>query len=123
MKQIWDDPRGDKGEEIMKKMCLNEKILDLGGKPILGPVKTDGSSEPFTIRDVLIQHLVGYKGNEPKKLILAMKVAQKIYGSTEVTFDFEDAEFDLIEEAALTPQYSALVMAPIYEMMQKSKEE
>ena len=107
----------------MKSLEINAILTDLTHKPILNPPEPGKSSEPAKIKDILIQYLVGYKGKEPKQVMLARKVAQKVFDFEGLSLEVEDAEFDLIEEAVKEPQHNALIIAPIYEMLKAAKEE
>lgn len=94
---------------------LQEKILDVRGKPVV-----DGAGEALTIGDALINVMATSQQSEGKKILRAMRVAEKLFASPNNHVELEDAEYDLLKETVLAqgPRvYAVTAMAPLLTLL------
>ncbi|MHA2067934.1 MAG: hypothetical protein ACXABY_26535 [Candidatus Thorarchaeota archaeon] len=108
----------------MKTVKIGTVLKTFAGKEMTDAQK-EGEDKNVLVKDILVQYVGQLFENENKeRVLLAYRVAQKIYDCEDEEIDLEDAEFKLILEATSKPKmgHSPLIMGPIYEVLEEAEE-
>lgn len=107
----------------MKYLAVRTPVCNFAGTELLDNTKS-GDDKVIRVQDILVQYLGQFfQAKDPKKVILAYKVGQKIYDAKFDSLELEDAEFELIEEALKEPKHSPMILGPIYLALEEAKKE
>lgn len=114
----------------MKTLKINDPILSYDGEPLTDNLR-DGDDKRILYKDMFIQVLgpmfQGRGAVDVEKVILAHKVGQKLFDCKDESIELEDAEFNLLKEAAESPssiqRFPTPILAPIYERLKATKDE
>ena len=101
----------------MKNLPLDKPIEDFTGKPILT------NNIPLTLKDIYLHYLGVYSSKDGKSVINAYRLGIAISECKEPNFKIENADFLILKEATQTPQYGALVMGQLYEVLDEVEKE
>ena len=92
---------------------LQEPIRDFAGNGILQP-----NQVPLTIQDVILMHLGLCKADTGKEAIAVSVLGHKIYECQEDSIDLTLEECKIISRSIQEPKMTALVMAPLFTLME-----
>lgn len=108
----------------MKTVKIGTALSTFAGTAMTDAQK-EGEDKKVKVKDILVQYVGQLFDNDNKeKVVLAYRLAQKIYDCEEDTIDLEDAEFKLVEEATDKPKmgHTPLIMGPVYLALEEAKE-
>ena len=100
----------------MKKLAISEEIKGFDG------ISIAFDNRPITVRDVLMAHIGSHAGNSGEEMIRIRNLGQRIFDCKKKSLEFEDADFAIIKQSLDKPQFSAIVMGPVWEMINNAKE-
>jgi len=108
----------------MKTLKIGKPLSTFSGQPMTDNQK-DGDDKSIKVKDILVQY-VGqlFEGENKERVLLAYRVAQKIYDCQGKNLDLEDAEFKLVVDATEKPKmgHGPLIMGPVYEVLEAAEE-
>ena len=97
----------------MKTLALDNALKNFDGKEILDAA----TGQALTLREVLLQHVGGYRAADGKSAVMAYRIGLRIYEAG-ASLEIEDAEFDLLKKALAEPKFTALVMGQVFGMIE-----
>ena len=113
----------------MKTLKIDDPILSYEGKPFTDNLR-DGADKAIYFKDIFIQVLgpmfQARGAVDAEQIILAHKVGQKLFDCESESIELEDAEFNLLKEAAESPssiqRFPTTILAPVYERLRNTKD-
>ena len=107
----------------MKSLEIGRPLVNFAKIPLTDSTK-EGEDKTIYVRDLLIQ-AVGqlFQAENKERVILAYRVAQKLYDCQARSIDLEDAEFKLIEDAVEKPRQglAPLILGQVYLILDEAK--
>ena len=102
----------------MRRVNLGFVILGFDGKPLQIEVDKD-----MTIGEILLIHLGSFMSEDPKEMIVARVLGEKVYSNLTEEVKFEEAEFDLIKKSVKNARLSAVAMGVVHKELEECQKE